>query len=142
LGYFFWGWFADRYAVNNDRPAWLFFSLALLGLPLVVVASIQSSWLVLTLMFWSMFVAAGFVVVSLRTGALAYPKEQTGLVAGIGAGSWSAVVALVLPRLGSMFDAKHYSHAFLVVALVPLAGTVLWWLLTSTGHQEFEENSL
>ena len=64
VGYFFWGWFADRYAAGNKRPSWLFFTFAILGLPLASVTAFRSSGAVLALMFWAMFVAAGFVVVS------------------------------------------------------------------------------
>jgi MFS transporter, ACS family, hexuronate transporter len=130
IGYFFWGWFADRFAAGNARPSWMFFSFAVLGLPLIAVPEFRSAAIVLGLMFWAMFVASGFVVVALRTSALAYPREQTGLVAGIGAGSWSAVVALVLPSLGHMFDVKHYANAFLFCAIVPVLGTFCWWALT------------
>jgi len=130
IGYFFWGWFADRFAAGNARPSWMFFSFAALGLPLITVPEFRDPAIVLGLMFWAMFVASGFVVVALRTSALAYPKEQTGLVAGIGAGSWSAVVAMVLPSLGHMFDMKHYANAFLFCALVPVIGTFCWWALT------------
>ena len=130
VGYFFWGWFADRYAAGNVRPVWLFFTLALLGLPLGSLDGFHNSAFVLGLMFWAMFVAGGFVVVALRTGALAYPKEQTGIVAGTAGGAWSAAVAIVLPPLGRMFDTKHYGNGFLVVGILPLLGTIIWWLLT------------
>ena len=130
IGYFFWGWLADRFARGNARPSWLFFTLAALGLPLVAVPEFKNSAAVLGLMFWSMFVASGFIVVSLRTSVLAYRKQQTGLVAGIGAGSWSALVAMVLPSLGHMFDMKHYANAYLFCAVVPVIGTFCWWALT------------
>ncbi|MGA2185180.1 MAG: hypothetical protein ABSH47_19350 [Bryobacteraceae bacterium] len=58
-----------------------------------------------------MFADGGFTVLSLRTGAPAYPKEQTGLVAAIGAGSWSAI--------------------FVAVGLISVAGTLFWFLLTA-----------
>ena len=130
VGYFAWGWFADRFVGPNPRPSWLLFTLAVLGLPLILVPTSKDAALVLGLMFWSMFVASGFVVIALRTSALAYPREQIGLVAGIGAGSWSAVVAAVLPSLGHMFDVKHYANAFLFCGLVPVIGTFCWWSLT------------
>ena len=130
VGYFAWGWFMDRFIGANPRPSGLFFALAFLGLPLMAVPISTQSAFVLGLMFWSMFVASGFVVAALRTSALAYPREQTGLVAGIGAGSWSAMVAAVLPSLGHMFDVKHYANAFLFCALVPVIGTFCWWSLT------------
>jgi hypothetical protein len=51
------------------------------------------------------------------------------MVAGIGAGSWSATVALILPWLGLLFDQKRYSAAFMFVGLVPLTGLLIWLLL-------------
>ena len=51
------------------------------------------------------------------------------MVAGIGAGSWSALVALALPQLGKLFDRHHFGVAFILVALAPVVGTILWWLL-------------
>jgi ACS family hexuronate transporter-like MFS transporter len=131
VGYFFWGWFTDRFAAGNARPSWMFFAFAVLGLPLIASPQFSNSAVVLGLMFWAMFIASGFVVVSLRTSAMVYPKEQTGLVAGIGAGSWSAVVAMVLPSLGHMFDMKHYANAFLFAGVVPVIGTLCWWALTA-----------
>ncbi|MGD1211816.1 MAG: MFS transporter [Candidatus Acidiferrales bacterium] len=130
VGYFFWGWFTDKFALGNRRPVWLFFTLAAIGLPQVAIVAFRNPAVALGLMFWAMFVASGFVVVSLRTSAFAYPAEQTGLVAGIGAGSWSAINAVVLPLLGRMFDAKHYSEAFVLVGVVPVLGAMLWWALT------------
>jgi MFS transporter, ACS family, hexuronate transporter len=131
IGYFFWGWFTDRFAAGNARPSWMLFGFAVLGLPLIVLPEFTSPAVVLALMFWAMFIASGFVVVSLRTSAMVYPKEQTGLVAGIGAGSWSALLAMVLPSLGHMFDMRHYANAFLFAGIMPVIGTLCWWALTA-----------
>jgi len=130
VGYFVWGWFNDRFTAGNRRPSWLFGALAVMSLPLVGVTSFRNSGVVLGLMFWAMFVASGFVVAALRTSALAYPREQTGLVAGIGAGSWSALVGIVMPIFGRMFDVQHYTAAFALAAIVPVFGAMLWWLFT------------
>jgi ACS family hexuronate transporter-like MFS transporter len=130
IGYFFWGWVADRFAASAARPVGFFVLLALLGLPLAGVTWAASAALVLGVFFWTMFVAGGYVVFALRTAALAYPREQTALVAGIGAGSWSALVAALLPVLGGWFDQQSYGLTFVVVAAIPVAGTALWWTLT------------
>jgi MFS transporter, ACS family, aldohexuronate transporter len=130
VGYFLWGWFNDRFTAGHRRPAWLIGILAAMSLPLASITLFRSSAAVLGLMFFAMFVASGFVVVALRTSALAYPSEQTGLVAGIGAGSWSAVVGVVMPLFGRMFDAGHYAGAFALASVVPLVGAGLWLLLT------------
>ncbi len=128
-GYFFWGWVADRYGAQ-DRPAKLFVLLAILGLPLGAVTWIASPVLTVVMFFWSMFVAAGFIVMALRSGARAYPAGQTSMVAGLGAGTWSALVAVLLPLLGRWFDQQRYTETFLLVALIPVIGTSLWLWLT------------
>ena len=130
IGYFFWGWIIDRFAGGNKRPSGLFFTLALCGLPLIFVPYVRNWIVVVCLFFWATFVAVGFVILSLRTSALAYPKEQSGLVGGIGSGSWAALVGLVMPSLGHMFDLHHYANAFLFVGIGPVAGTLCWWALT------------
>jgi hypothetical protein len=66
----------------------------------------------------------------LRSGARSYPEGQTSLVAGMAAGSWSALVAAILPILGAWFDQKLYAQTFVVVAAMPVIGTFAWWLLT------------
>lgn len=129
-GYFFWGWAADRYASGKNRPAGLFVLLTFLGLPLGAVTWITSPALVMIVFFWSMFVAAGFIVVALRAAARDYPAGQTSMVAGLGAGTWSALVAVLLPLLGRWFDQQRYTETFLLVTMVPVAGTVLWLWLT------------
>jgi len=85
---------------------------------------------VMLLFFWAMFIASGFIVVSLRSGAGMYPPGQSSMVAGIAAGSWSALVAIILPELGDWFDQKLYTQTFVVVSLMPVLGTFAWWLLT------------
>lgn len=133
LGYFFWGWAADRFAPGEPRPVQFFVLLPILGLPLAGAALIPSAPVVLALFFWSTFVAAGFVVLALRSGALTYPPEQTALVAGIGAGSWSAIVALVLPIFGHWFDRYEYGLTFVVISLIPVAGAAGWYVLSKAG---------
>jgi MFS family permease len=137
IGYFFWGWVADRFAVNQRRPVGLFVLMAVLALPFGAVTLAASPVLALALFFWTMFVAAGFLVLSLRAGALSYPREQTALVAGIGAGAWSALVAVLLPLLGGWFDAQRYTETFVFVSTLPLAGVGLWAMLAErTGLRE------
>ena len=139
-GYFFWGWAADRHASAKSRPAGLFVLLTILQLPLAAVTWITSPVLVMIVFFWSMFVAAGFIVVALRAAAQAYPAGQTSMVAGLGAGTWSALVAVLLPLLGRWFDQQRYTETFLLVTLVPVLGTTLWlWL---TRHQDSSADNL
>ncbi len=128
-GFFFWGWIADRFARGNTRPTWLLALLSLLALPCSAVSWFSSSAAALALLSATMFAAAGFTVVTLRIGALAYAPEQRSMAAGIASGSFSAVVAMVLPIGGRLFDQHLYGSAFSLVAFLPVTGTVIWWLL-------------
>jgi ACS family hexuronate transporter-like MFS transporter len=81
-------------------------------------------------MFFAMFVAAGFIILSISYGTSAFPASQSGLIAGAGAGSWSAAVALVMPVFGRLFDQGRYEHAFLMATVFPIAGYAGWRLLS------------
>jgi MFS transporter, ACS family, hexuronate transporter len=127
VGYYFWGWVADRYVRDDPRPVRLYILFAVLALPLSLVTK-TSSWIVaLALFSWAMFTAVSFIVTSLHLGARAYPREQTGMVAGIGSGAWSAVVAILLPIYGRWFDHERYTLSFIALSLIPVLGTTLWW---------------
>jgi MFS transporter, ACS family, hexuronate transporter len=133
LGYFFWGWALDRFA-KHTRPIGLFFLLSVCAVPLAAIPHTESRLAVLVLFFWSMFITGGFQMVALRTGARSYPKEQTALAGGMASGAWSAVAAVLLPLLGQWFDAGRFSAIFLLVALLPLCGTMLWLWLSQTAQ--------
>jgi MFS transporter, ACS family, hexuronate transporter len=128
-GYFFWGWVADRYERASPRPVWLIVLMALLVLPLMAVHQFNSAPMAIALLSFGLFASGGLVVVTLRTGALAYPHEQRSMAAGIASSSFSAAVALTLPILGRLFDQHLYSAAFALVAILPLVGAGIWWLL-------------
>jgi len=133
LGYFFWGWAADRFAANQERPVRMFLLLAICATPLAAVPWTGSRAIVLLLFFWSMFITGGFQMLALRTGARAYPRERTALAGGTASGAWSAVAAILLPLLGRWFDQQHYAAIFGLVAIMPLVGTTLWlWLSRPT----------
>jgi ACS family hexuronate transporter-like MFS transporter len=127
LGYYFWGWIGDRFVRENLRPVKLYILLTILAL---VPASIThvNSWPVVLLLFgYAMFIAVGFIVMSLHLGARAYGRDQTGLVAGIGSGAWSAVVAILLVIYGRWFDRHWYEAIFVSLSAIPIVGTALWW---------------
>jgi MFS transporter, ACS family, hexuronate transporter len=132
-GYFFWGWIADKYVEPGRRPAGLFCLLAVLALPAALVTKTGSLSVVLSLFFWATFIADGFVVLSLRVGSHMYPPGQTALVGGIGSGSWSAVLALLLVVDGRWFDLKWYGAVFVSMSLLPLLGTAIWLWLSRPG---------
>jgi ACS family hexuronate transporter-like MFS transporter len=132
IGYYFWGWFADRFIRDRRRPIVFVFVLAILACPLALATHI-TSWRWETALFtWAMFIAVAFIVTSLHLGAKGYPTGQSGLVAGIGSGAWSAVVVVLLPVYGRWFERHWFNHIFVSLALMPMAAALLWlWLSAS-----------
>jgi MFS transporter, ACS family, hexuronate transporter len=127
LGYFFWGWVADKAQGRFARP---FLVLAALSLPLIVVQRFGSVSLVMAGLFFAMFVGAGFIIMSIAYATTVFPRSQSGLIAGIGAGAWSAAVAVVMPLFGRLFDGGQYDVAFRLAGTVPVAGYLCWRALT------------
>ncbi|MGD0955260.1 MAG: MFS transporter [Candidatus Acidiferrales bacterium] len=134
LGYYFWGWVADRYVREEPRPVRLYVLLTAFALAPSLVTKAGSWPVALALFSWAMFVAVGFIVVSLHLSARAYPREETGMVAGIGSGAWSAVVAILLPIYGRWFDYHWYGATFVSLSLIPILGTTLWWWIGRGGE--------
>jgi MFS transporter, ACS family, hexuronate transporter len=127
FGYYFWGWVADRFVRDNPRPVRQYLLMTVLALVPSLVTKTHSWIAVLALFSWGMFVAVGFIVTSLHLARRAYPREEAGKVAGIGSGSWSAVVALLMLVYGPWFDRKWYGATFVSLSLIPILGTTLWW---------------
>ena len=141
-GYFFWGWVADRFAANQDRPIRIFVLLTILSLPTAFM-TLTSSWVVAIALFtWSTFIADGFVVMSLRVGSRIFPADRIGMVAGIGSGSWGAVQAVIQPLYGACFDRHWYATTFISMSLLPLVGTLLWlWLSRPSANVSADTSS-
>lgn len=132
VGYFFWGWMIDRFAAAGASiPALrrLFLIFACLSLPLAVVSRVTSFAGVLALLFFAMFIAAGFIIGAVAYATAHYSTRHAGLIAGLGAGSWSAATALVMPGFGRLFDLHQYDAAFSLVTLFPIAGWGVWRIL-------------
>jgi MFS transporter, ACS family, hexuronate transporter len=127
FGYYFWGWVSDRWVRDNPRPVRLYVTLMFLALIPSVVTRMTSWIAALALFSWGLFIAVAFIVVSLHVAARAYPRDETGKVAGIGSGAWSAVVAILLLAYGPLFDRHMYSAIFVSLSMVPILGTALWW---------------
>ena len=127
LGYYFWGWVSDRFVRDEARPVGLYVLLTILALIPSAVTKTTSWITALALFSLAMFIAGAFIVVSLHLSARAYPREKTGMVAGIGSGAWSAVVAILLVIYGRWFDRQMYTAIFVSLSLVPILGTILWW---------------
>jgi len=127
VGYFFWGWMLDR-----GVPVQRLVLLAAIGtLPLAVGAAVRSFPLLLSLLFWTMFVSGGNVIVSLGYATRAFGSTHAGLLAGLGAGSWAAMVALTSPLFGRLVDASAWGVAFMNATAIPLLGFALWFLLSN-----------
>jgi len=132
IGYFFWGWVTDRAVGGHDRIGAYRRLLSVnvaLALPLAAVPWIPSIAGTMLVLFVSMFVAAGFVIVPVSYATHVFSPAQSGLIAGLGAGSWSATIALVMPIVGRLFDMRRYDAAFVLATLFPVAGYAIWrWI--------------
>lgn len=126
IGYFAWGAILDR---TGPRYRILMPVAMLIGLPFFFTGSLSSGAGVLIVMWLEMFSCAGLVVLSVAYVSNEFPSSQAGLLAGLGAGSWGAVVALMMPIFGRMFDHHEYAQTFRIAALFPIAGYVLWRIL-------------
>jgi MFS transporter, ACS family, hexuronate transporter len=129
IGYFFWGWVMDKFAgagrsVRAMRR--LFLAMMVLSLPLAAVARVNSFEGALALMFAAMFIAAGFIIGGVAYATSHYSTVHSGWIAGVGAGTWSAVVGSVMPMTGRLFDQHRYNAAFGIAALFPVLGYLLW----------------
>ena len=134
IGYFVWGWLTDRgLRKGGSRRAGLRRMLgwcAVLNLAFAATPLVPGTFPVLLLMFLAMFVASGFVVLSVAYASSVYASDHAGLIAGVGAGSWSAAVAVVMPLFGRLFDVHSYAAAFWIATAVPLCGFVGWLVLS------------
>jgi MFS transporter, ACS family, hexuronate transporter len=129
LGYFFWGWIADRYAQDNPRPIGLFLVLTAFSLILGAATWTRSIAITVAIMSWANFIGGGFQMVALKVGSYSFPREQAATMTGIASGSWALVNYILLQFLGPMFNQHRYSEAFWTIALCPVAGVIGWlWL--------------
>ena len=129
IGYFFWGWVTDRFAEHGTsipRMRRLLIAQAVLSLPLALTTAVHSYAGTMLLMFFAMFIAAGFVIGAMAYATHLYSTRHSGFIAGLGAGSWSAIVALVMPAFGQLFDWRRYDLAFAIAAVIPSIGTAVW----------------
>ncbi len=126
VGYFFWGWVLDRGAKEGarrgDRFSPLFGLLAILALPFAATPFVHALPAVLGLMFLEMFVSAGFVMVSLSEVTHRTSERHAAYLSGVGAGSWSGLMALAMPLFGRFFDRGHYVAAYVLAAAAPIVG--------------------
>jgi len=141
VGYFAWGWICDRSRrTGESRVAALrrLLSVCLaLNLAFAAVPFLSSLAAVMCLMFLAMFVSSGFVVLSVSYATEIFSSRHSGLIAGAGAGSWSCMVALMMPFFGRLFDQHRYQPAFLIVTAIPVLGYAGWMYLSGPMSSRF-----
>ena len=128
-GYFFWGWMCDRLGLRAVGR--ILAVAAVLSLPLGWAPALSHLPLLMLQLFGAMFVTGGFIIPSLQHAVRIARPGSTSLVAGLGAGSFSFLIALLAPWFGRQFDHRNYGPAFLVASLFPLAGFVLFAMTNS-----------
>ena len=132
LGFFFWGWLTDKLPSGRRfySAQWkLIVLLTLLSGLLALVPQTGSYAATIALMSFAMFIGAGFVIAAMSYVTRIFSLRDSGLIAGLGAGAWSAIVALSSPITGRLFDQHQYQAAFLIPAVIPLAGFTIFSLL-------------
>ncbi len=127
VGYFAWGALLDR---TGPRFRGLMAIATLCGLPFFFTHSVSSTAAVLALMWLEMFSCAGLVVLAVGYVTRVFRSSQAGLLAGLGAGAWGAMVAVMMPWFGRLFDHGSYSFAFQMASLFPIAGYFCWRVLS------------
>src|SRR5215470_10368595 len=140
LGYFFWGWAADRYAANNRRPVGMFLLLTVVSLTLGFTTATTSVAAAMALISLSTFIGGGFQMVALKVGSYAFPREQAAMMTGIASGSWSLVNFVLLRLIGDgilylmpgtgWIRGNRWEEIFWLIAVMPAIGIAVWYVLS------------
>jgi ACS family hexuronate transporter-like MFS transporter len=133
LGYFFWGWAADRYAANNKRPVGMFVLLTVISLTLGFTTWTASVAVAMSLIGLSTFIGGGFQMVALKVGSYAFPRERAAMMTGIASGSWSLVNFLLLKAIGpwtGWMNGANWEAIFWLIAVLPAVGVAVWYVLS------------
>ena len=133
IGYFFWGWAADRFASNNPRPIGMFLLLTIASLTLGLTTWTTSVAVAIALISFSTFIGGGFQMVALKVGSYAFPREQAAMMSGIASGSWSLVNFVLLRAIGpwsNWMNDQRWEEIFWLIAILPAAGIAIWLALS------------
>jgi len=144
IGYFFWGWAADKFAANNPRPIGMFLLLTAASLTLGLVTLTTNLPLAIAIVSLSTFIGGGFQMVALKVGSYAFPREQAAMMSGIASGSWSLVNFVLLNAIGAgvaigglrilpganLINGQRWEEIFWIIALMPAAGVAIWMFLS------------
>jgi MFS transporter, ACS family, hexuronate transporter len=133
IGYFFWGWAADRYASTNKRPVGMFLLLTAISLTLGFTTATTSVSLAMAIISLSTFIGGGFQMLALKVGSYAFPREQAAMMTGIASGSWSLVNFLLLRAIGQWsgwMNGNRWEEIFWLIAVLPAVGIGVWLVLS------------
>ncbi len=134
IGYFFFGWAADKFAANNRRPIGFFLLLTAGSLVLALTTLTQSLTMTIALMSWSCFIGGGFQMLALKVGSYAFPREQAAMMSGIASGAWAFVNFFFLRLIGGQgmgwMDAGRWDLIFWIIAAMPATGIAVWLVLS------------
>ncbi len=138
IGYFFWGWLSDRLPRSESEKLGvlrrLLTATTVLSLPLALLPSTPTLPMVMFHMFLAMFAAGGFIILTVSYATHVYSMANSGLLAGLGAGAWSAAVAVAMPLLGRLIDRHRWDVAFLLAAVLPAVGYLFWLAANRRGR--------
>ena len=133
IGYFFWGWAADKFAANNTRPISMFLLLTICSLTLGFATWTTSPAVAIALISFSTFIGGGFQMVALKVGSYAFPRERAAMMTGIASGSWSLVNFLLLRAIGpwtGWMNGNRWEEIFWLIAVLPAVGIAVWYVLS------------
>ena len=136
IGYFFWGWAADRYAANNRRPSGMFLLLTVFSFALGATTWTTSVPIALALISWAAFIGGGFQMVALKVGSYAFPREQAAMMTGIASGSWSLVNFFLLRFIGPWMNQARWTETFWLITALPAIGIAVWLVLSRSQNVE------
>ena len=133
IGYFFWGWAADKFAAENRRPVGMFLLLVACSLTLGAATWTRDVSIAIALISLSTFIGGGFQMVALKVGSYSFPREQAALMSGIASGSWSLVNFVLLRVIGpwsGWLNAGRWEEIFWLIAVLPAVGIGAWLVLS------------
>ena len=135
-GYLFFGKLADHRQPQGTRPGRLFFILAIAGVILIpieitVLRTYRLDFVLPTLAF-QMFLGAGFIIMSLSDGMTTLPKQHAAFFAGVCTFAWTLISTIATPFITQVLSPVNQSMSILIAGVLPLLGTILWKILSTT----------
>jgi ACS family hexuronate transporter-like MFS transporter len=133
LGIFFWSFVVDRLATRSGRLDAIRRVLpfaALLGLPLAALPHQHDVALSLAQFFAAMFVASAFQLLLISYATEVFAHEHAGYIGGLASGAYGAILAVLMPLFGRLFDAARFDIAFALAAACPVLGYACFMLCT------------